>query len=429
MGFNSDPRVISRCFPERGEAPHRESTTLEADEGGFEEPAARRKPGLEVGPGAPVGAAGGRGGARGRGAGPSRAWLLRASRAGGEGYRNGCREGWLKTSEGEVGYAVPQVREVSPELINRIREALSGKTEELERLAVEMFARGCSYRDIEETFRGEDGRSLEPSGADPGDRGSVEGVRGVRDKGPERGSASVHVRGWAGGEAASGFAPRGGPGSVDDHAGGLEGTAPHGSWDEGVGGVLPRLPQDMNRRGLRDPLLVATDGAPGLQRAAEECFPRALRQRCLAHRVRNILAKLPEDAVDEFRQAAYEAPSPAMARALRADLGERFGKEYPSAVACFEEGFEERPARGVGPRPTLPLGVGGCPSERGRPFFRPGRRGDRRGLPDRKRLARSGARAVLGRGSTPGPRSPSCSRRGLPWRCARRSSRRLRTRS
>lgn len=62
----------------------------------------------------------------------------------GEGYRNGYREGRLKTSEGEVAYAVPQVREVSAEPITRIREALSGKTEELERLAVEMFARGCS---------------------------------------------------------------------------------------------------------------------------------------------------------------------------------------------------------------------------------------------------------------------------------------------
>jgi transposase-like protein len=45
--------------------------------------------------------------------------------------------------------------------------------------------------------------------------------------------------------------------------------------------------------------------------------------------------------VDEFRQAAKAAyESPAMARALRADLVERFGKEYPSAVACFEEDFE-----------------------------------------------------------------------------------------
>jgi len=34
--------------------------------------------------------------------------------------------------------------------------------------------------------------------------------------------------------------------------------------------------QDLRRRGLPDPLLVVSDGAPGLIRAIEECFPRAL---------------------------------------------------------------------------------------------------------------------------------------------------------
>jgi hypothetical protein len=45
-------------------------------------------------------------------------------------------------SEGAVPFTVTQVRDVSPEPITRIREALSGKTEELARLMVEMFARG-----------------------------------------------------------------------------------------------------------------------------------------------------------------------------------------------------------------------------------------------------------------------------------------------
>ena len=39
---------------------------------------------------------------------------------------------------------------------------------------------------------------------------------------------------------------------------------------------------DLRRRGLPDPLLVVSDGAPGLIRAIEECFPRSVRQRCLA---------------------------------------------------------------------------------------------------------------------------------------------------
>jgi transposase-like protein len=38
------------------------------------------------------------------------------------------------------------------------------------------------------------------------------------------------------------------------------------------------------RRGLPDPLLVISDGTPGLIRAIEECFPRSARQ-CSQRRV------------------------------------------------------------------------------------------------------------------------------------------------
>jgi transposase-like protein len=48
------------------------------------------------------------------------------------------------------------------------------------------------------------------------------------------------------------------------------------------------------RRGLRSPLLVVSDGAPGLVRAIGELWPDADRGRCAVHRLRNVLAKLPE---------------------------------------------------------------------------------------------------------------------------------------
>jgi transposase-like protein len=81
--------------------------------------------------------------------------------------------------------------------------------------------------------------------------------------------------------------------------------------------------RDMRRRGLPDPLLVVSDGAPGIIRAIEECFPRALRQRCLAHKMRNLASKVPEDLRPEFKAratACYQAASPALARLLRDDL-------------------------------------------------------------------------------------------------------------
>ena len=42
------------------------------------------------------------------------------------------------------------------------------------------------------------------------------------------------------------------------------------------------------RRGLRTPMLVITDGAPGLIWAREELWPDSDRQRCTVHRWRNL---------------------------------------------------------------------------------------------------------------------------------------------
>jgi len=69
--------------------------------------------------------------------------------------------------------------------------------------------------------------------------------------------------------------------------------------------------------------LVVSDGAPGIIRVLEECFPRALRERCLAHKMRNLASKLPEDRWPEFKARAvgcYQAASPALARLLRDDI-------------------------------------------------------------------------------------------------------------
>lgn len=50
------------------------------------------------------------------------------------GYRNGNRLGRLKTAEGIVEYAVPQVTGTAEPWASEVKQALSGRTEELERL-------------------------------------------------------------------------------------------------------------------------------------------------------------------------------------------------------------------------------------------------------------------------------------------------------
>jgi transposase-like protein len=99
----------------------------------------------------------------------------------------------------------------------------------------------------------------------------------------------------------------------------------------------------MRARGLGDPALVTSDGAPGVIKAIETCFPRSARQRCLAHRMRNLAAKVPEDQWPEVKariQACYQAPSRAIARDLARGVVADYGRDLPSAVACFEDDFE-----------------------------------------------------------------------------------------
>ena len=78
----------------------------------------------------------------------------------GRGYRNGYRTGRLKSAEGSIEYSAPQITERSEPFRSRIREILRGRTEALEDLAVEMYARGLSTRDIEALFADETGKSL-----------------------------------------------------------------------------------------------------------------------------------------------------------------------------------------------------------------------------------------------------------------------------
>jgi len=76
------------------------------------------------------------------------------------GYRNGYRRGRVHRAEGAIEYRAPQISDRDEPFRSRIREVVRGRTEELEALAVEMYARGLSTRDIEAVFADAEGRSL-----------------------------------------------------------------------------------------------------------------------------------------------------------------------------------------------------------------------------------------------------------------------------
>lgn len=267
-----------------------------------------------------------------------------AGAAPGAGYRNGYRRGRLRTAEGAIEYGVPQVADRPEPFVSRVRAGLAGRTAELERLAVEMYARGLSTRDVEAAFR-------DATGASVLSRTAVSQVTerlwqeyeafATRDL-SEFAVAYFFVDGVA--ERLHAGLPREAVlcawGITEDGRKVLLHLAPGTKEDTAS---CTAFFEDLKRRGLPDPLLAVTDGAPGLIRAAETCFPRALRQRCLAHRLRNLRSKAPESQWPEIAiraRACYEAASPALATLLREDFTQVYGRELPAVVQCFTDDFE-----------------------------------------------------------------------------------------
>ncbi len=262
----------------------------------------------------------------------------------GRGYRNGQRKGRLKTAEGFIDYAAPQVAGRDEPFRSELRDHLKGHSEALESLAIEMLARGLSVRDIEDAFKDESGRLLlsRTAVSELGERLWADYQDFAMRDLSEHDIVYLFVDGIAErirpGQrrepvlAAWGFTAEGKKVLLSLMAGSKEDAE-----------TVSAFFQDMRSRGLGDPLLVVSDGAPGIIKAIETCFPRSARQRCLAHRIRNLAAKVPEDRWPDFKarvQAAYQAPSRALARDLAEGLVKDYEAELPSAVACFQDDFE-----------------------------------------------------------------------------------------
>lgn len=109
------------------------------------------------------------------------------------------------------------------------------------------------------------------------------------------------------------------------------------AWGDFLGGL--------RERGLACPLLIISDGAPGLIAAVQQHFGRARRQRCAIHRARNILAKVSKVDQSEVKadywkifdidiEPGEHAVRQAHVNAKR--FAVKWRKKYPGAVDCLE---------------------------------------------------------------------------------------------
>jgi putative transposase len=269
------------------------------------------------------------------------------------GYRNGHAELTVKTTAGPVTLERPKLRGTDTAFASRLLGKGVSRTNALESLVLSGFVRGLSVRDVEAAL----GEALGPQAALSKSTVSriCEAIKQEFDAFRQRSLADVeleylfldgsHFKMHPGASAepvlcAWGITTQGAPVLVGLAPGSDEG---HDPWADFLA--------DLVARGLRPPLLVITDGAPGLIGAVEVVFPRSLRQRCLVHRARNLLAKVPKHAQPEVKAAFWQIfddidaepgeAAVAQARQRAQAFAECYGKRYPAAVACLTETLPE----------------------------------------------------------------------------------------
>jgi putative transposase len=227
----------------------------------------------------------------------------------GSGLRNGFRPRKLQTLEGELEIEVPQVREAAEPFVSRLfpRATKVLRTEPLRAMVIGAFVRGLSMRDVEslcekaglgklskstasricaelrERFEAFKRRDLYEVGLAALFLDAV--FLPVRPDGPKEGVLVA----W-------GFTEEGERVLLSVMLGMRES---HEDWLE--------LGRDLIARGLGAPILIVADGAPGLIKAVEQCWPASDRQHCAVHRARNLVAKLPERERERIRLAYWEA--------------------------------------------------------------------------------------------------------------------------
>lgn len=85
--------------------------------------------------------------------------------------------------------------------------------------------------------------------------------------------------------------------SVDGRTGLLSLSPTTSESDESYLEVL----RDLIKRGLQIPVMIATDGAPGLIKAVDSRWPRSLRMRCWFQTMQNLMQKVPPQAWPAFK--------------------------------------------------------------------------------------------------------------------------------
>jgi putative transposase len=265
------------------------------------------------------------------------------------GSRNGYREVTVKTTAGPVQLSRPKLRGTTGAFASRLFGSHVTKTNALESLVIASFVRGLSVRDVEAALAEALGDQAAIS------KSTVSAICGqVKDEyqaWARRGLDGITLdylfldasffRMHPGSPAEPVLAAWG---ITTDGKPAFIGLAP-GSGESAD--AWTDFLADLKDRGLPSPLLIISDGAAGLIAAIEQAFPTALRQRCLIHRARNVLAKVPAGMQGEIKDAYWKLfdtqdlttqPGPRLVELVDhriTEMASRYSPTYPAAMKCL----------------------------------------------------------------------------------------------
>jgi len=108
-----------------------------------------------------------------------------------------------------------------------------------------------------------------------------------------------------------------------------------GAWED--------LLEQLKTRGVQQVDLWITDGHQAMLNAVQRKFPAAARQRCVKHKLENVLSYVPDkqrDVVEPELKAIFYQDTRAQADQAVAAFCEKYTQTYPTAVACLQRDLE-----------------------------------------------------------------------------------------
>lgn len=276
-----------------------------------------------------------------------RGWYERSDEAHpSRGYRNGYTPVNFKTTQGPIQVKRPRIRDNDEPFESQVLARIDCLEERLLRLATEMYVRGLSTRDIEQTLVDSEGKAVLSRSVTS--RLTEELYKEYEQWCTQDLSCYDVVYLFVDGVYES----------VRRYTNGQTILCAWGICSDGRKVLLgiqavasesaecwTGFFQDLKERGLAHPLLVISDGGNGLIQAIARCFPYADRGRCITHKMRNLMNKLPmdkaiTDPIKARLRAIFYAPDLETARGLSKAFISDYGQDYPSMIKCFNDDLE-----------------------------------------------------------------------------------------